>query len=108
MQKCIQNYISKVYVNGRSGYIKLADDTIIQWGANGYPGGAYASFNVTFSIPFPQNSYTPVLTARGGDNVNASAMKLLAWYPDYMTVKYTGAGNNSETINGITWIAIGK
>lgn len=103
-----QNYIKNIYINGQSGYIKLVDETIIQWGTNGYPGGAYTSFDVSFPTPFPQNSYTVVLTARGGDNINASAMKLLAWYTDHMTVKYTGAGNNSGTINGITWIAIGK
>lgn len=101
-------YITKTYINGQSGYIKLADGTIIQWGTNGYPGGAYTTFDVFFPTPFSQNSYTPVLTARGGDNINASAMKLLAWYTDHMTVKYTGAGNNSGTINGITWVAIGK
>lgn len=101
-------YITKTYINGQSGYIKLADGTIIQWGTNGYPGGAYTSFDVFSPTPFSQNSYTPVLTARGGDNINASAMKLLAWYTDHMTVKYTGAGNNSGTINGITWVAIGK
>lgn len=101
-------YITKTYINGQSGYIKLVDGTIIQWGTNGYPGGAYTTFDVSFPIKFSENSYTPVLTARGGDNINASAMKLLAWYTDHMTVKYTGAGNNSGTINGITWVAIGK
>ncbi len=103
-----KSYISKVYINGQSGYIKLADNTIIQWGTNAYPGGSYTQFTVGLVTPFSSTNYTPVLTARGSDNINASAMKLISITNNSFNVKYTGAGNNSGTINGITWIAIGN
>lgn len=101
-------YINNIYINGQSGYIKLVDGTLIQWGTAGYPGGSYVTFDVYFPTVFSQNIYSPVLTARGTDNINAASMKLLNVYNNHMQVKYTGAGNNSGTINGITWIAIGR
>lgn len=108
LSNCTVPYITQTYINGQTGYIRLSEGTLIQWGTVGYPGGAYVTFDVYFPTLFSNNVYSPVLTARGTDNINAAAMKLLNVYNNHMQVKYTGAGNNSGTINGLTWIAIGR
>ena len=43
----------------------------------------------------------------GTYNINASAIRILAWYLNHITVQYCGAGNNSGSVNGCFYCIIG-
>lgn len=80
---------------------------LIQWGYTGYPGGAYKSWDFGFPIAFWGDTITVLCNAVGAYNINAAAMKILGVYTTYFTMQYTGAGNNSGSMSGVEWFAIG-
>lgn len=85
-------------------FTRINNGTTIAWGYSGYPGGGYAQWDIYFPITF-LGIIGCVMT--GTYNINASAIRILAWYLNHITVQYCGAGNNSSSVNGCFYCIIG-
>ena len=102
--------IKKVSNDSASGYCKMPDGTLIQWGSSGgYSSGNSRTDDVTLSIPFVDNSYRVVANGwyNGSDESNYNVLCIVN-NTSLTKFKIHIRNISANYTNVVLWLAIGR